>query len=249
MSVIVVGDRAVGKTTMVYYLADTTKQERVMVKDGLNPIIKYALPPTERMEADKLIKMVVDLPISREIQVQWIDTPGEAFTLQDGLLEDLPVWESIKTKMSNSRYLILLVPPYQEIIKSSLLELEPNTRELNDFLPTDLWQRSMEQWLDLFSRECPKVRHLLICLHQADLVCNNIKAEADQWRYQINSYSWNDYSHMVYDHYFSELNNVISQYQRDNRGQLMSFFITTIKERALLELPWLYIGSYEKTRN
>lgn len=32
MSVIVVGDRAVGKTTMVYYLADSSDQEQVIIK-------------------------------------------------------------------------------------------------------------------------------------------------------------------------------------------------------------------------
>lgn len=245
MSVIVVGDRAVGKTTMVYYLADTKEQERIIVKDGPDPMKKDKLSPTEQMEPDKTIKMFVDLPVSREIQVQWTDTPGEAFTLRDALQGDRPVWESIKTKMSNSRYLILLVPPYQEIIKSSLLELDPRKRELNDFLTIEPWQKRMTQWFDLFSQECPKVKHLLICLHQVDLVCSNIKFEADQWRYQTNDYSWDDYSHMVYDRYFSGLSRIISQYEKDNRSQLIHFFMTTIKERALLELPWLCIGTYE----
>ncbi len=243
MSVIVVGDRAVGKTTMVHYISDPKDQDRVIVEDGPDPSVKDERPPTEELEPDTPIKMVVNLPIKRQIQVQWTDTPGEAFTRKQWRQDQPSAWDGLKTKMNQSCYLILLLPPHQGIIKESLLT---STQSKDEFPKPEIWQNRMEEWLNFLSQECPKVKHLLICLHKADLVCDNIGAEADRWRYQIDSFSWNDYSSNIKRTYFNSLHGVIFQYQRKHRGQLVSFFMTTIKQRALLELPWLYIGSYEK---
>ena len=77
MSVVVIGDRAVGKTSMVFALTDPREQERVTVEDG--PDWTSGVAPTEALEGRPLT-MAVDLPVPRQIQVQWTDTPGEAFT-------------------------------------------------------------------------------------------------------------------------------------------------------------------------
>lgn len=228
MSVTVIGDRGVGKTTMVHELNESSNKERVTVQDGPDGTVG----PTEELGV-RTLKMVVDLPVIRQIQIQWVDTPGEAFTNRNWRNDHASAWEDIKQKMSQSRYLLLLLPPHQS------LKLE------DDYPTVEVWTRRVTEWLKFFNQECKKVKHILICLHKADLFCNNIEAEGNTWNYKKSNFAFHNYSEYVFNAYFKGVEEEIRQYQAQNRGQLISFFLTTIKNRALLELPWIYIGSYQ----
>lgn len=236
MSVIVIGDRAVGKTSMVFALTDPREQERVTVVDG--PDWTGGVAPTEALEGRPLT-MAVDLPVPRQIQVQWTDTPGEAFTNREWRKQNQKAWDGIRQKMSQSRYLLLLLPPYR-----SLVQRKDSGIKLDEFQTAEVWERRVIEWLNFIQKECSTVKHILICLNKADLFCNT-ETESQRWRYKPSGFSFANYSDHVLKTYFQEFEERIKQYNLKNRSQLISFFITTIKSRSLLELPWLYISSYE----
>lgn len=242
MSVIVIGDRAVGKTSMVYALIDPREQERVSVsvEQGLD---YTKVTPTDELNP-KTLKMVVDLPVPREIQVQWFDTPGEAFTNRQWRKERSSEWDGMKQKMSQSRYIVLLLPPDRNSVNPQQLDSKDS---LDDFQTPEIWERRVIEWLNFINQECSAAKHILICFNKADLFCD-IEAERQMWLYKTSGFSWANYSDHVLKCYFKGVEKTVKQYISKNRSRLVTFFITTNKNRSLLELPWLYIGSFETSK-
>ncbi|MEG4595406.1 GTPase domain-containing protein [Microcoleus sp. F8_C2] len=242
MSVIVIGDRAVGKTSMVYALTDPREQERVSVEQG--PDYTAGVAPTDQLNPGTLT-MVVDLPVPRQIQVQWFDTPGEAFTNRQWRKEKSVAWDAIKQKMSQSRYIVLLLPPDRNSVNPQRLDDSKET--LDDFQTPEIWERRVIEWLNFIDQECSAAKHILICLNKADLLCD-IEVERQKWLYKTSGFSWADYSDHVLKCYFKGVEEKAKQYISKKRSRLITFFITTNKNRTLLELPWLYIGSFETSK-
>lgn len=238
MSVMVIGDRAVGKTSMVYALTDPKEHERVCVEKG--PDYGAGVEPTEDI-AGELLTMVVDLPVPRQIQVQWLDTVGEAFTNRQWRKENPTAWDGIRKKMSQSRYIVLLLPPNRQSV--NLQRLDSNEK-LDDFQTSEIWETRVIDWFNFINQECKAAKHILICINKADLFCD-IETESKMWFYKTSGYSWSNYSDHVLKDHFKGVEQKAKQYIDKNRNRLVSFFITTKKNRSLLELPWLYIGSFE----
>ncbi|MGB3204166.1 MAG: hypothetical protein WBB28_04195 [Crinalium sp.] len=248
MSIVVIGDRAVGKTSMVVSLADLgTKHVKVVSPDPQSLVAKRfnraenRVAGTAQMTSETLL-INVDLPRGeREIQVLWVDTPGEAFSNKDWRIKHPSAWQDIQQQISESQGVILLLPPHRDLIQPD--RLDPRTE--SDDLPTSkAWVTKLQTWLDFFSKNCANVQHIIICIHRADVFCD-VNYEGKKWRYDHSANPlWFDYDNHIRNTYFSLADQAIREYKSRNYRCEVRFMITTIDNPNLLELPWIYLGSY-----
>ena len=165
--VIVIGDRSVGKTNMVYALSEKP-YEKVEPKDAP----EGPLAPTQNIELRNLV-LIVDLPrdINRDIKLSLvlIDTPGEYYSNRQ-IQEDSPkLWQDFCHKVQTSDYVILLLPPHQGLFSntnSSMIEEHFTTARQSQ-------NRFKEGWIPFLRENCRQPRNILICRHKADLFLRN----------------------------------------------------------------------------
>ena len=150
----------------------------------------------------KDIDVKVQLPSGPKfIPLKWLDTPGEVW--RRSWQQDKPTeWERFLDEIRQSQGILLIIPPYRELIRS-----EANPQE---FMTKQQWLNRFDQWVEFFSTDCRKVRHLLLCLNKADLFCN-AEREGRQLRYEPRG--------AVIPHYYSQ-----SKFIRTALDLLRNFF-------------------------
>lgn len=248
MSVIVIGDRLVGKTSMVVALARGTDNVVITEPDPQSIIMRKsnietgALAPTFRMYKETL-SIAVNLSSGwREFQTNWIDTPGEAWSNPNWRQENPTQWQDIKNSVSESKAVFLLMPPSRSMINPDQFDGEESNKP--DMQPSPLqWQNQLAEKLGFLRKNAPDVQHILISLHKADLFCD-IGQKERKWRYDpLRDFDWVGYNEHVQRTHFELAKKVIHQY---NRQAFVSpcFFVTTTESPILLELPWIYLGAY-----
>ncbi len=250
MSVIVIGNRQVGKTSMVVALAKGTENVEVIRPDPQSLIAEKSNPKTGEIagtdrKQEKSLLLRVALPSQplggREVQVHWIDTPGEAWSKPEWKKNNLEKWQDLIEAVSQSRAVLLLLPPY---IYRSRPQNSEEQREPEELDP-ETWKAQLKDWLAFLRKYCPRVQHILISIHKADLFCYNLEDEAEDWRYDpFNQFRWLDYDNHVRNTYFGLADDIIRQHNTQPPYLSPQFFITTIKSPTLLELPWVYLGSH-----
>ena len=234
--VIVIGDRSVGKTNMVYALSEKPYQ---IVESRDSP--KDSIAPTESTESRNL-ELIVDLPRDIKLSLVLIDTPGEYYSNRQIQEDSLKLWQDFCHKVQTSDYVILLLPPHQGLFSntnSSMIEEHFTTARQSQ-------NRFKEGWIPFLRENCRQPRNILICRHKADLFLRNTDEVGNRYRYP-DDFSWSDYFEFS-NNYFKEINNEISQYKQDNYHQEVRLFVTTIYNRSLLELPWIYIATRESIK-
>ena len=245
MSVIVIGDRKVGKTNMVVALAEGTENVNIIDSGSLNKRFNVdtgVIAGTSRKEED-MLSIRVNLPAGeREFQTNWIDTPGEVWDNPSWREENPTAWQDIQQSVSNSRAIFLLLPPYRTMIIPEQLDGEPANDP--DTMPRpEQWRNNLSAWLKFFRQTAPRVQHILISIHKADLFCN-LNREERKWRYDPSREpKWVTYNEHIQRTYFELAAPIIRQHNRQS-AITPRFFITTTKNPALLELPWIYLGAY-----
>ena len=252
MSVVIIGDRKAGKTSMVRALAEHGQNVRIadsqmLVRELYNPATKVIAGTDEVNERGLVVD--IDMPATgvKQLNLLWIDTPGEFWSNPQQRQDHSSAWQAIVEKVEASQALILLLPPHRTLVRNSLLQSAPSHLKPVEPLPTnEQWVYRIGWWLDFFQQHCGRVKHILIGLHKADLFCD-VNAEASRWRYrpgQGGAAPWFKYSSYVSDIYFSAASQVIRNYKATTVGSRTHFFITTTEQQELLELPWLYLGPY-----
>jgi hypothetical protein len=81
----------------------------------------------------------------------------------------------------------------------------------------------------------------VICLNKADLF-TDIEQESKRLGYN-SKMRWHDRNMYVIENYFKPVYEQLKIIAQNNSG-LVRCFITTIHNRELLELPWIYLGSH-----
>ncbi len=248
MGVIYIGDRGTGKTHLAMELANP-KSDYVKVSSPDYESLKQLLYDeisggTRATEASsaiyaRYIDAQVKLPTGyKQVTVDWIDTPGEIWrkTWQD----DNPIeWDRFLETARQSEGIVLILPPHREILKPGI--------DTEEFITREQWTNRFKRWADFFCQDCPRARHILICLNKADLFHNfNLESEAFKLAYKpygapMNFQQRHDY---VFKRYFKPLQPEIDRVNRSISGLSVRCFITTIYNRSLLELPWIYLGTY-----
>jgi len=117
--------------------------------------------------------------------------------------------------------------------------------------PGEIWRKSQwcnrfDRWLEFFQQDCPKIRHLLLCLNKADLLPIDLEEEARKLAFNpdFQPITWQERDNYVFQRYFRPIHPQINQLNRSIQGLTIRCFITSIYNRKLLELPWIYLGSH-----
>lgn len=235
--VVLIGDRAVGKTSMVHALAKKP-YEKVELKNGPDEEVAQ----TESI-GNRTLQVICDLPGNPiDLSLVWIDTPGELYIDRQKQEDKTAVWQEICKELQTSRYIILLLPPHQSLFNNrNTPESECITTSQNSK------NRFKDWWIPFLSQNCQQAKHILICRHKADMYNANIEDLVSQNKYGNPGFSWKEYFDLTIND-FGEIKNQIEQYQKQHKHQEVRRFVTTIHNRSLLELPWLYIGTRESIR-
>jgi hypothetical protein len=248
MSVVVIGDRAVGKSHMALALAElallgNAEQKRVIIIDPSYEILKDELTnldtgmmvPTRQI-TERPIRIEVQLDRTRIIDSVWIDTPGEIWD-DEWQKDHSNAWNEFKQNIGKNLAIILLLPPYQERVLPELINrASPDmTLEREKLMNAERWRRNLEDWLKFLNQNCSRVNNIAICLHKADLFCENLDAEAKEMVcHPVDRQS------RVRNRFFSVAQDVIDRHNREERP--FQFFVTSVSHPILLTAPWLYLS-------
>lgn len=248
MGIIYIGDRSVGKTHLAMELANP-RNECVRVLNPNYDSLKALLydsdeESTKATDASKEVdprnlEIQVKLPASsRQISVKWVDTPGEIW--RKAWQETNPdKWRNFLNTVRQSEGILLILPPYREILKTEVSVANYQTRQQ--------WCNRFERWVEFFRYDCPKARHIVICLNKADLLACDIQQIASKLAFNPRGpqITWQQRHDYVYNHQFFEpIQSQIEQIGQSTTGLHVRCFITSIHNRSLLELPWIYLAAF-----
>jgi hypothetical protein len=248
MGIIYIGDRETGKTNLAMELANPDHQY-VQVDSPDYEELKRLLyseekggtraTPSEQATIERNLEIQVQLPTgNKQVMLDWIDTPGEIW--RKSWQADNPTeWENFLETIKESQGILLIIPPYREMLKPGIDVPEEN------FITKEQWCKRFRRWLDFFRLDCPKIRHLVIRLNKADLFCD-VEQEAKRLAYHpYNSkMNWQQRNEYVFRKYFRPIQSDIKKLNQSMLGLSVRCFITSIYNRELLELPWIYLGSF-----
>lgn len=245
----ILGDRASGKTHLAVEL--TNPVNRFVSINGLDyEVFKSKFydaqtnkpKPTGATQStyDEYLEITVKLPAGfKQLKVDWIDTPGEIW--RQSWQEDNPAqWQNFLEKVQGSEAILLLLSPYREILK-------PDVDDAESFITRQQWCKRFERWVEFFKKDCPRARHILLCMNKADLING-----ADLAQEEVNlNYSpdgarmnWQARHSYVSGRYFRPIQAQINEINAATSGLSVRCFITSVYSRPLLELPWIYLGAY-----
>jgi hypothetical protein len=180
---------------------------------------------------NRRLQINVKLPAGlRVLSVDWIDTPGEIWS-RNWARENPQPWQSVLTQVQSSEGVILILPPYRE-----LLSLSPQQRD--EFPTCQQWINRFIRWIALFTQDCPHVKHIIFCLNYADLF-SDVNREAQS----ILQKSWHQRHDHVITRYFQPVKNPLIKLSYEHPA-FVRCFLTSIYNRTLLELPWIYLASH-----
>lgn len=201
---------------------------------------------TYELKAPRSLVLSVDLPsgIGKEVRVNWIDTPGEAWSKPIWRKNNPQDYQKLIETVSNSQAVILLVPPYRKTSRPVVLQDNMNPP---DYLDEETWIKQLKKWLDFIRENCSNVKHFIIAIHKADLLGNDLDNDHQNWQYNREDrklINWFNYNKYIRDTYFDAAYDIIREHNAQPPYLSPRFFITTIDNPNLLELPWVYLGSH-----
>ncbi|MEG3436426.1 hypothetical protein V0288_04780 [Pannus brasiliensis CCIBt3594] len=231
---------------MVVTLAKGTNNVKVIPSNPESKIaqlLKIEKPAgTDRKEEESLL-LRINLPSGREreVKVRWIDTPGEAWSKTEWRESQPDVYKDLLRSLGQSQAVLLLLPPYRYQTRSQDLDNQDDTAE---FLDPDTWKAEISERLALLREHCPRVQHILISIHKADLFYN-LDDEENRWQYDPDrSFRWAEHDRHIRETYFFLAEDIIRDHNSHPPYLSPKFFVTTIHRPTLLELPWIYLGAY-----
>ncbi|MGK7901551.1 MAG: GTPase domain-containing protein [Hormoscilla sp.] len=244
MGVVYIGDRNVGKTHLAVELAKPAgKYVSVSLLNQSYDNLRANLleDGTARPTADtytRPLDVQVRLPTgTSQITLDWIDTPGEIFR-KSWQSDRTDEWNSFKQLLHKSEGILLIVPPYREILQPSV--------DPDNHMTQQQWCNRFDRWVEFFQNDCPQARHIVICLNKADLIYCNLDGEASKLAYDPydSKMNWFGRHNYVMYRYFRPVLDQLAEINGSRSGLSVRCFITSIYNRTLLELPWIYLASY-----
>jgi GTPase SAR1 family protein len=248
MNVIIIGNKSVGKTSMVITLAKGTENVQVIpsgpggkIATLSNDSIETLAGTSQKEEESLLLRINLPSGPEREVRVRWIDTPGEAWSKPAWQQSNPEKYQDLVHTLGQSQAVLLLLPPYR--YRSRTQEIE-DTPEFEEILDPETWKKQLKERLTLLRSHCPSVQHILISIHKADLF-HNLEEEKNTWQYNTNaSFLWGKHDTHIRETYFSLADDIIREHNSQPPYLNPKFFVTTIHYPTLLELPWVYLGVY-----
>ncbi|MFN6460766.1 MAG: hypothetical protein RMZ41_002830 [Nostoc sp. DedVER02] len=258
MDLVVIGDRAVGKTSMVaslaHYSLDRDSKVKITTPDpkrlaeDLRPETGIGAGTADASPRELIMTVQRPTGAFKEINVVWIDLPGEIFQENSSRRQNgNEDWQVIKDTIQQSKYVILLLPPHRGMVKEEFIRNAPEELKPQRALPTEeQWRTRLNWWFfDFLNQNCSRARRILISIHKADMFCDVDRAGVD-WFYKperIGTDFWRKYDDFAKS-FLGGVRQDIRKYNNTDVGANTDFFITSTVSRDLLQLPWLYIGLY-----
>jgi GTPase SAR1 family protein len=237
VGVVYIGDRATGKTHLAMELTNPKKEYvKVTNLDYENLQGTDAGLPMSRYE--RYLDIQVRLPTgNKQVIVDWIDTPGEIWR-KSWQQDNQNKWGEFLERIRKSEGILLILPPHREMNFQRGVDA-------GQFMSTQQWCNRFDRWVEFFRQDCPKARHIVICLNKADLFCN-LKEEAAKLAYNpdLPQMNWQQRHIYVVQRYFRPIHSQLEKINESISGLSVRCFITSIHNRSLLELPWIYLGSF-----
>jgi len=245
VGIIYIGDRATGKTHLATELANPSNNRYVNVMRPDYDTLKVELygggdkPKPTPFQGD-LREMAVQVRLpsgAKTVAVDWIDTSGEIWrpSYQEGNQQE---WKDFLNKVRSSEGILLILPPYRDIVKPDYAD---------DFMTRQQWCNRFDRWAQFFSYDCPNAKHILICLNKADLLKSvDLQREGLKLAYEPGGtqMNWQQRHMYVLNQYFRPIQSQLQLINRQVSGSSVRCFMTSIHNRSLLELPWIYLGSF-----
>lgn len=246
MGVVYIGDRKAGKTHLALELNNPNSNLVRIEGQNYDQLKQQLCDPSDRTNPTPFdgnnighfrrleVKVKLPNPVP-PIPLDWIDTPGEMWR-KSWQIDNRQLWQRILPNIQQSEGIMLILPPYRGMPR--LISYDDNFHQL----PTQQqWVNRFKRWADFFRYECPKARHIIICLNKADLF-TDIEQESKRLAYNSRM-RWHDRNMYVIENYFRPVHEQLKIIAQNNSG-LVRCFITSIHNRELLELPWIYLSSH-----
>lgn len=242
MGVVYIGDRSTGKTNLVTELTNprsnyvkVTNQDYEALKTMLSA--EDGTTRATKEIYDRYLEIEARLPTrNKKVNVDWIDTPGEIWR-KFWQAENEVEWARFLDMVQKSEGIIVILPPHRELIRTG------SDRE--KFITKKQWCNRFNRWADFFKYNCSKARHIVLCLNMADLFCD-VNQEAQKIAYSPNGsrMNWQQRHEHISNYYFRPILPQLETINRNTSGGSVRCFITSIYNRDLLELPWIYLASF-----
>jgi len=248
------GDRAIGKTSMLVALADTSAAQIVKMvkpepevfrKTRTDPQTGRAAPTDRNIE--ELVVLSVDLPAATySLPFRCLDTPGETWENPNYQITAPDKWREMIDIASNTIYALVFMPPPRTMVKQELVVSDPSHKNyLNiDTLPNrEQWLTQFDSKLGFLSENCTNLKYILLCLHKADACCD-VNQVGSEWSYDPrtgNNWNWTHYNDFVQLNYLRYTSKILRQYTRGTPQ--VRTFLTSTNNRSMLELPWIYLAT------
>jgi hypothetical protein len=246
MSIIFIGDRGVGKTALAVELTNPLHEYIQVTNQDYEFLCsnralagdqgRLNFSPTAKIETN-FLDIEARLTVGkRQFSAQWIDTPGEIWRT-DWQTDNSPEWKGFLAQVQGAQGVLLVLPPHRNMIRG---DVNPEY-----FITQQQWCNRFERWVNFFKLHCPRVRHLALCLNKADLFCDlNDEAATLAYGSQPRHLNWLQRHQYVSYRYFFPLMPQLETLNQSLSGLSARCFITSLYNRSLLELPWIYLASY-----
>lgn len=245
MGVVYIGDRAVGKTHLAVELTNPQgcHVQANLLNQTYENLRAVLLDEDGKARATgsmaiRPLTVEVKLRAGRtQIPVEWIDYPGEMFH-PSWQSQHPQEWQSFLEQVRQSEGILLIMPPYREIVAPG--------NNPDEFITQEQWRHRFQRWVDFFTHDCPQARQVVICLNKADLIVQNLAQEAGKMAYDPDGrgIDWFNVHNYIVNYYFRPITSQLEQINKNRPGLSVRCFITSIYNRTLLELPWIYLANY-----
>lgn len=231
--VILIGDRAVGKTQSVRKLLEPPKGKITISNITASAVSSSATK--DLLEQKLSIEAMLKRP--RRLDVGWVDTPGGWNEMEwQNSPEISLLFDKYKANLSKARALVLLLKPYRTAGKVKIYD-----RKIvidNEVVTESQWCRRFDRWSHFISATCQQVSQINICISKADLFC-----DVDVQANIIENQGWLQQSNYIYQEFFPSNNSLFKKSLQRLPSGSVRFFIISIYNRTLLEMPWLSLAT------
>jgi hypothetical protein len=233
--VILIGDRAVGKTQSVRKLLEPPRGKITI--SNIDPRL-ISSDATSYLISNKL-EIQAALRAPKRLSVDWIDTPGEwnRNEFQTNTDKDSD-FRKYQAQLATAKAVVLLLRPYRTAGKVKISDKQ--LIQTHDISTKMQWCRRFSRWVTFINSHCSQLRYINLCLSKVDLLLP--KDRLDRLAYSLESKGWLDRSDYVKQEFFPIDNPLFQQSLQDMKSSSMSFFAISVHNRFLLELPWLSLA-------